>query len=63
MAGCTWKTGDTTCSYDCSGFTAGPFSYDTCNAYNAECAIKRDGTGCFGMTKTCATIASGDINS
>ncbi|CAD8210128.1 unnamed protein product [Paramecium octaurelia] len=51
-ASCTWTTG-TKCTANCTAFT-GPFNYDTCQAYNPQCTLKRDGTGCVMTVATCA---------
>ncbi|CAD8124536.1 unnamed protein product [Paramecium sonneborni] len=52
---CTWTSG-TKCSANCAAFT-GPFNYDTCQAYDKQCTIKRDGQSCVATVSTCATTA------
>ncbi|CAD8210801.1 unnamed protein product [Paramecium pentaurelia] len=48
---CTWTTG-ASCSTDCAAFK-GPFNYDTCQAFDPQCTIKLDGTGCVMTAATC----------
>ncbi|CAD8208460.1 unnamed protein product [Paramecium pentaurelia] len=52
---CTWTSGNK-CVTNCEGFE-GPFNYDACQAFSAQCTIKRDGTGCVMTAPTCAETA------